>query len=131
MAARELVDYMKGRTYKGFVPHPFYCEIGDYLTYFFEDEDFYAERIDDVLTVYLSMDGDDFVGFKLKGVAHLLETLGDFTIHVEDEDGEITLGMLFLVGMQLTTNPKVIEYYQRFARDTQKIAVKKRELQPA
>ncbi len=127
-----LMEYMKGRKVKGFASHPFYSREGDFLTYYFRDDDHFAQRIDDTLTVYLSMDESEFVGFKLKGIRNLLDTLGDFTFRVKDEDGSIMLGMLFWAGMQrMESNYVAIEYYQRLANQTKQVSIKRRELQPA
>ena len=131
MAANELTRYLKGRKAQGFTAHSFYSKEGDFLTYYFEDADFYAERIDETLTVYRSMETKKPTGFKLKGVRLLLDTLGDFSLEVEDDDGEVRLGMLFLVGMSLIDNPPVLEYYQQFARDTKSVRLRKDELEMA
>ncbi len=131
MATNQLMEYLKGRKARGFTPHPFYSREGDFLTYYFQDADHYALRIDEILTVYLSMEGTECVGIKLKGVQHLLDTLGDFVFQVKDGDGDLRLGMLFLAGMALTNHPPALEYYQRFAQDTKKVRLKRKELQPA
>jgi hypothetical protein len=131
MAANELIQYLDGKKAQGFTAHPFYSKEGDFLTYYFEDADFYAERIDGTLTAYMSMDTKKPVGFKLKGVRHLLDTLGDFSLEVEGDDGEVRLGMLFLVGMSLIDNPPVLEYYQQFARETKSVRLRKDDLEMA
>ena len=130
MAINQLTEYMTGRKAQGFTPHSFYSKEGDFLTYYFCDEDFYADRIDDILTIYRTMDQADFVGFKLKGIRHLLDTLGDFTLQVRDGDGALKLGMLFLAGMSLIEHPPVLEYYQRLANETKEILLRRDELQP-
>jgi hypothetical protein len=79
MAVNQLTEYLRERKCQGFTRHPYYSKEGDFLTYYLRDVDFFAERLDDVLTVYLAMSDDggwDFVGFKLKGVRRLLEALG-------------------------------------------------------
>jgi hypothetical protein len=126
------MEYMKGRKVKNFASHPYYSREGDFLTYYFRDDDFYAQRIDDTLTVYLSMEENDFVGFKLKGIRNLLETLGEFTLKVKDSEGSIMLGMLFWAGMQrMGDNYAAIEYYQRFANKTKQVPIPRKELEPA
>ena len=67
----DLSTYLAGRRPLGFKSLPFYSREGDFLTYYFEDHDHYAEQLDEHMTVYRSMAGDKIVGFKLQGVAHL------------------------------------------------------------
>jgi len=132
MATNELMEYLKGRNVSKFTPHPFYSKEGDFLTYYFKDADFHAERQDDILTLYMSMEDNSFVGFKLKGVvSHLIRTLGDFSLEVHDDDGNLMLAMLFFAGMTLTDNPDALPLYQRLVRDAGKVPIRKQELQPA
>jgi hypothetical protein len=130
MATNQLEEYMKGKKCEGFTPHPYYSREGDFLTYSFTDDDFYAHRVDDTLTVFLSMVENEFVGFKLKGVRNLLDTLGEFAFRVTTGDGNIMLGLLFWAGMQRTENYLAIEYYQQGAERTKTVPINRRELQP-
>jgi hypothetical protein len=127
--ANQLAEYMKGKKCEGFTPHPFYSREGDFLTYYFTDDDSYAHRVDDTLTVYLSMLENEFVGFKLKGIRNLLDTLGEFALRVTDKDGNIMLGLLFWAGMQQAENHFAIEYYQKGAERTKAISINREELQ--
>ena len=69
-----------------------YNETGDYLAVYFSHEDTYAERIDDLLTVYNSEDTHQLVGFKIKGVARQLSRLG--SLGVACDKGPISLSLL-------------------------------------
>jgi hypothetical protein len=128
--ANQLAEYLKGKKCEGFSPHPYYSSEGDFLTYYFTDDDSYAQRVDDTLTVYLSMLENEFVGFKLKGIRNLLDTLGEFAFRVTDKDGNIMLGLLFWAGMQHTDNYLAIEYYQQGAERTKAVSINRKELQP-
>jgi len=128
--ANELVEYLKGRKPRGFRSRPFISRDGDFLTYYFEDADHFAERVDDILTVYRSMDGNRFVGFKLKGVAHLLETVGDFFFHVFGEKGELLLSMLLIAGTMRTKETSALPIYQDFAEKTKAVPLNRQELPP-
>jgi hypothetical protein len=130
MAANELLDYMKENPYEGFAPQPYYSKEGDFLTYYFIDDDFHAERLDETLTIYYSMSDNSFVGFKLKGIRNILATLGEFSLYVSDGK-EIMLGLLFWAGMQKNANHMSIEHYQRFATKTKDIPVNLSELESA
>ena len=127
--ANQLTEYMKGKKCEGFTPHPYYSMEGDFLTYYFTDDDSYAKRIDDTLTVFLSMFEHEFVGFKLKGIRNLLDTLGEFAFRVTDKDGNIQLGLLFWAGMQHADNFAAIEYYQQGAELTKTVAINRKDLQ--
>jgi len=66
--AESLIEYMKNKEVIGFESRPVYSRDGDFLTLFLKDEDYYAERIDDLLTVYYSTQSDELIGCKVKGV---------------------------------------------------------------
>jgi hypothetical protein len=68
--ADKLTDYLQEHPCKGFRPVPF-----DFVTYYARGERCFERRIDDLLTVYLSMETEELVGCKIKGVKHL------FTAH--------------------------------------------------
>ena len=51
----DLDQYLAENPCKGFRPGPRYFPTGDYLTLYVKDGAVYAERVDDLLTVYLSM----------------------------------------------------------------------------
>jgi hypothetical protein len=76
---------------------PVYFPTGDFLTYLLKDGPCIAERLDDVVTLYLSRDKQELIGFKVKGVRHILKKAGDFGVGVGGEDG-IRLGLFFFAG---------------------------------
>ena len=94
--AEDLLTYLAGKEAMGFEPRPYYSPDGDFLTFFFREDDHYAERVDDLLTVYHSMENHEPVGYKIKGVRLIFETLGEFGVEVEG--GEVSMGFLFLSG---------------------------------
>jgi len=75
---------------------PWYNPNGDSIHYHWRPDEFYAERIDDKLTVYRSMATDDAVGCQIKGVGALLKQLGDFGISVDQADGAPLAMFLFV-----------------------------------
>src|SRR5438270_23949 len=125
--ANELIEYLRGRKPKGFRSCPYYSKEGDFLTFFFEDEDHYAERMDEILTVYRSMKTEEFVGFKLKGVLHLLKTLGDLSVTVFDRDGVLMLSMLLIAGSMKTKEHSALPVYQKFAQQTARVPIREKE----
>jgi hypothetical protein len=51
------------------VPH--YSRAGDFVSIFREDTPYIAERVDEVLTIYLAQDNGRLIGCKIKGVSIL------------------------------------------------------------
>lgn len=89
-----LDQYLEGRKAKGFTSVPHYFRDGDFVSFFLSDERCYSERVDDLLTVYLSEKTGEMVGCKVKGVRLLLETLDAFSVTIDD--GRVRLSWLFL-----------------------------------
>ncbi len=77
--------------FRPLVPH--YNRTGDFLSIFTKDEPYYAERVDDVLTVYLSMMNGGMIGCKLKGVSLLAKNA---TTILKVDDGRLQLRWLLL-----------------------------------
>ena len=63
-----LKEYLRTHPCQGFNPVPHYSALGDFLTYYFRDDRAYEQRVDEVLTVYLSMKTHELVGFKITGI---------------------------------------------------------------
>ena len=72
--AEDLIKFVDSRTPK-FVPGPRYDREDDVLTYYFSNAESRAWRVDSVLTLFLSLQGDELVGFEIKGVRALLTRL--------------------------------------------------------
>jgi len=128
--ASQLTEYWQGHTCKGFHPHPFISKDGDFLTYFFRDCDYYAERVDDYLTEYHANDTGEVIGVKVKGIRHLFDALGEYELWVW-HDGELMLSMLINAGLTLTKEPEVLPRYQRLMRDTNKVRLRREEFEYA
>ena len=77
---QDLDEYLKTHKAKGFKAVPHYFGQGDFVTYYFRDDPCYAERVDDLLTVFLTFDTKELVGCKIKGVRHILRTAGNFGV---------------------------------------------------
>lgn len=60
----------------GYTSEPWHNRAGDCLEYHFLPGEYYAERVDDVLTVYRSMNDDRIVGFQVKGMSAVTQRLG-------------------------------------------------------
>jgi len=94
MEREDLVEYVEKHPAQGFSPIPHYFPDGDFLSFYFLEDECYAERVDGLLTAYYSIKTGALVGCKIKGVRHLLDRLGTFGILLQE--GPILLAFLFL-----------------------------------
>ena len=124
--AEDLMSYLDGREATGFEPRPFYSPDGDFLTFYFREDDHYAERVDELLTVYLSMDTQELVGCKVKGVRRILDTLGKLGVLVDD--GEVKMSFLFLSGAFSREDARR-KRYEEIGTRTKAIRINPKELQ--
>lgn len=80
-----------------FEPTATYDSDGDCIEFLAKPDPFYAERVDDLLTVYYSQETGEVVGSLLKGISRfckqMLEKMPGFT--VEFHDGRIQLVHIF------------------------------------
>jgi hypothetical protein len=111
--ADKLAEYLQAHPSKGFLPIPFYSESGDFVSYYARGERCYERRIDDLLTIYLSMRTDELVGCKIKGVKHLLQTAGDSFVSVDS--GKVKLAFFFALGEKVARDPEQKRLYQELA----------------
>ncbi len=111
--ADKLTEYLQEHPCKEFRPVPFYSEMGDFVTYYARGERCYERRIDDLLTVYLSMETKELVGCKIKGVKHLLQTAGDFFVSVAS--GKVKLAFFLALGEKIARDPEQKRLYQELA----------------
>jgi hypothetical protein len=94
--AENLNEYLKEHGCQGFNPVPHYFADGDFVAYYFSNEPSYAQRVDDLLTVYRAFDTHKMVGCKIKGVRQILKTAGAFNVAITD--GQVRLALFFFVG---------------------------------
>lgn len=107
---------------------PHYFASGDYLTYYFRDEPCHAERLDELVTVYLSDADDSLVGCKIKGVKHVLDTAGDFGVEVGR--GPVKLGFFFFLGASRARDAGKVQRYQDLKKLAKDATIDRSELQP-
>ena len=84
-----------------FKPTAIYDPDGDCIEFLAKPDAFYAERIDDLVTVYYSQKTDEVVGSFIKGVSKFCrETLTKMPgFKIEIHDGPISLQHIFLARM--------------------------------
>lgn len=109
-----LTEYIEQNPPKEFRAAPVYFPTGDFLTYLLKDCPCIAERLDDVVTIYLSRDTRELVGFKVKGVHHILKKAGAFGVGVGGGDG-VRMGLFFFAGAAPDRADKLpkMKWYER------------------
>jgi hypothetical protein len=112
--AQNLTAYLEGKSCKAFKPAPHYFSTGDYLTYFFKNDRCVAERLDDLLTVYVSPVTKELVGCKIKGIRELFRSLRSFGVVVSD--GKVRLGLFFMLATKFTREHERRERYKELER---------------
>lgn len=91
----------------GFVPHAHFDADGDCIEFLAKADPFYAERIDDLVTVYYSQETGDVIGSLIKGVStyckRILEQMPGFKIEIQD--GQVRLEHVFRARLWASDNP--------------------------
>ena len=93
---RTLEDYLKESGEPSFESVPRYFRDGDFVAFFSKDDVYYAQKLDQHVTVYISEQTGEMIGCKIKGVTRLINQLGDFSVEVTDHGRKVMLGLLFL-----------------------------------
>src|SRR4051794_1937337 len=78
---------------KRFVPTATYDPDGDCIEFLAKPDPFYAERIDDLVTVYYSQETNEVIGSLLKGVTRFCDRLAELLpgFKIEILDGRVRL----------------------------------------
>ena len=111
--ADDLMEYLKTHECKAFHSTPQYSALGDFVTFHFREDRAYAQRIDDLLTVYRSMETKELVGCKIKGVKHLLQTAGNLFVSIDA--GKVKMAFFFALGEKVARDPEQKRLYQQLA----------------
>lgn len=89
------------RSAERFKPTATYDRDGDCIEFLASPDPFYAERIDDLVTVYYSQETDAVIGSLIKGVSKfcrdMLSAMPGFRIEIHD--GPVSLQHIFLARM--------------------------------
>lgn len=64
-----------GEPVEHFEPFVFNNTAGDCIEFFVSNHDYYADRIDDYLTVYKDMDTEEIIGFVIKNIKRIFKKL--------------------------------------------------------
>jgi hypothetical protein len=99
MSSSELARQMMllGRPADQFEPIAIYDPDGDCIEFLAKPDSFYAERVDDLLTVYYGQETNEVIGSLIKGVrefyANILKVMPGFQIEIRD--GRVRLVHIF------------------------------------
>jgi hypothetical protein len=107
-----LKEFVSGPS--GITPEPWFNPEGDCIIYQTSDEPFVADRIDEVLTLYRSLENNAVIGYQIKGVNAILHIFDFDTLTVAcDHDGrEISLVAMLLAAYD--KGPKTIGRRQAY-----------------
>jgi hypothetical protein len=117
--AKDLMKHIETTKPIGFQPRPFYGADEDSLTYYFGKAESYGKRVDELLTLFLSVKTDKLVGCQVKGVRKNLERLGDFGIAVKH--GRVRLDLFFHLLAFLETKPRQRQTYLDLSERTRDV----------
>jgi hypothetical protein len=123
--APTLSEYLKQNPSQGFRPVPQYFATGDFLTYFLRDVPHYAERLDEVLTVYLSVDTKELVGVKVKGVRHIMKTVTELELLVDGDS--VKMAVFIFAGAAADRADRKTERYAQLVK-LKDVLVSRKEL---
>lgn len=98
---------LMARPSEHFEPTATYDPDGDCIEFLAKPDPFYAERIDDLVTVYYSQETHEIMGSLIKGIrafcANVLRAMPGFKIEVSD--GRVNLDHIFLAKLWTTPLP--------------------------
>jgi len=97
-----------------FESHPFYSPEGDCVKLYFENVDFFADRVDCWLTVYKAFDDKRVVGFKLKNIQTLVSAFDELglNVRVSKDSWEIDLRAAISYCPWVWTTPANTQVYR-------------------
>ena len=90
----ELMQFLKENPpAKKFVPYCYMSRQADTLTVYFEGDADYSKRLCDHVTLYFSLETDEVVGCRIKGISGLLEDLPNY---IRVNHGRVELSVILL-----------------------------------
>lgn len=102
MSATTNADFAKqmmllSRPAEKFVPAAYYDPDGDCIEFLAKPDAFYAERIDDLVTVYYSQETQEVIGSLIKGVSRFCKQMLERMpgLRIEIQDGRVRLVHIF------------------------------------
>ncbi len=92
--AADLMEFLKANPpEKKFVPYTILSKQADALTVYFEGDPDYSKRLNDHVTLFLSLETHEIVGCRIKGVSGIINDLPNY---VRVQHNGIDLSLIFL-----------------------------------
>lgn len=98
---------------KQFVPYCHLSEEADALTVYFEGDADYSQGLNDHVTLYRSLETDEVVGCRIKGISGILADLPNY---IQISHGKVQLSIVFLAFRGGADDKKVSEAINDLAR---------------
>jgi hypothetical protein len=76
-----------------FVPYSYFSKESDSLTVYFEGDADYSKRLNDHVTIFLSLDTHEIIGCRIKGISGIIEDLPNY---VNVQHNGYNLSVVFL-----------------------------------
>jgi hypothetical protein len=96
--AAELMAFLKANPpEKKFVPYTFLNKEADALTVYFEGDPDYSKRLNDHVTLFLSLDTHEIVGCRIKGISGIISDLPNF-LRIQHHGIELSIVFLSFRG---------------------------------
>ncbi len=127
--AKNLNEYLEGRKGGGFRSVPHYFASGDFVTYYLRNDRCHARRVDDWLTVYLTVDTDELVGCKIERVKHVLRAAEEYGMPLGK--GTVHLGLFLFLGAVLAKDEDQKKWYEELKHVAKDVGLDLKELQIA
>jgi hypothetical protein len=89
--ATNVIEFLEQRNWD--TPFQPYVEMNreaDALTFYFKPDADYSERLTDHVTLYRSLESNELVGCRIKGIAGILEDLPNF-LHVDHQGARLSM----------------------------------------
>lgn len=127
MNGKEFGEFVKdmAKDSKPFKVTASYDPDGDCIEFITKPDSFYAERVDDLVTVYYSQNSKQIIGSLIKGVSEfcneIMKKWPGFAIEIRD--GKVMLAHLFLARLWSQKTEKtqiIIKVYEKLIQDAEK-----------
>lgn len=111
-----VMDHAQAVSSEPFETQVYYDRDGDCIEFLTAPDDFYAERVDNLVTVYYSRESGEIIGSLIKGVSTTIKSILDRMpgFKIEIQDGRVRLEHLFAAQIwaddENHSSPKTITY---------------------
>lgn len=125
--AENLIEYLQAHPAQGFRPMAHYSHQGDFVIYYFRNAASYAQRIDELLTVFRSFETNELVGCKIKGIQHILRTAGAYGVNADH--GQVELKFFIFIGAAMASDEAQVKCYEELREKTEHVSLDRNKLQ--